>query len=96
LYGDPPIILLDEPNAHLDATGEGQLLETLVALKARKAGVMIVAHRMGVLSAADKILVMRDGQVDAFGARDEIIARLRNAPAPPIEAPRPAGQKEAS
>jgi ATP-binding cassette subfamily C protein len=96
LYGEPPIILLDEPNAHLDATGEGQLLETLVALKARKAGVMIVAHRMGVLSAADKILVLRDGQVEAFGARDEIIARLRNAPAPPIEAPRPAGQKEAS
>jgi len=96
LYGDPPIVLLDEPNAHLDATGEGQLLETLVALKARKAGVMIVAHRMGVLSAADKILVLRDGQVDAFGARDEIIARLRNAPAPPIEAPRPNAQKKAS
>ena len=55
LYGDPPIILLDEPNAHLDAAGEGQLVETLMALKARKAAVLVVAHRMGVLAAVDKI-----------------------------------------
>lgn len=95
LYGDPPIILLDEPNAHLDSTGEGQLLETLTALKARKAGVIIVAHRMGVLSAADKILVLRDGQVDAFGPRDEIIARMRGGPAPAAE-PRVTVRKKAS
>ena len=87
LYGDPPIVLLDEPNAHLDATGEGQLIETLLALKERKAGVIIVAHRMGVLSAADKILVLRDGQIEAFGGRDEIVARLSGTAAPPIEAP---------
>ena len=96
LYGDPPIVLLDEPNAHLDATGEAQLLETLNALKKRQAGVMIVAHRMGVLSACDKILLLRDGQIEAFGARDEILARLRNAPTPPIEGPRPDVQKKAS
>ena len=97
LYGDPPIILLDEPNAHLDATGEGQLIETLVALKGRKAGVMIVAHRMGVLSAADKILVLRDGQIEAFGGRDEIIARIAGTAVPPIEAsPKSDGRKKAS
>lgn len=96
LYGDPPIVLLDEPNAHLDAAGEAQLLETLNALKKREAGVMIVAHRMGVLSACDKILLLRDGQIEAFGARDEILARLRNAPTPPIEGPRPDVQKKAS
>jgi ATP-binding cassette subfamily C protein len=87
LYGEPPIILLDEPNAHLDATGEGQLVETLVALKARKAAVVVVAHRMGVLAAVDKILVLRDGRIEAFGSRDEIIARLSGTPATPIEAP---------
>ena len=87
LYGDPPIVLLDEPNAHLDATGEGQLVETLVALRARKAGVLIVAHRLGVLAAVDKILILRDGQIEAFGSRDEIIARLGGAAATPIEAP---------
>jgi len=95
LYGDPPIILLDEPNAHLDATGEGQLVETLVALKARKAAVMVVAHRMGVLAAVDKILVLRDGRIEAFGTRDEIIARLSNAPAPPIEAPQQPSKRSA-
>lgn len=87
LYGDPPIVLLDEPNAHLDAAGEGQLVETLVALKARKAGVLIVAHRLGVLAAVDKILVLRDGRIEAFGARDEIIARVSGTAATPIEAP---------
>lgn len=87
LYSDPPIVLLDEPNSHLDATGEGQLIETLVALRARKAGVIIVAHRLGVLAAVDKILVLRDGQVEAFGPRDEIIARVSGGAATPIEAP---------
>ena len=88
LYGDPPIILLDEPNAHLDPAGEGHLLETLAALKARKAAVMVVAHRMGVLSAVDKIMVLREGRIEAFGSRDEIIAALTKAPAAPIEAPK--------
>jgi ATP-binding cassette subfamily C protein len=53
LYGDPPIVLLDELNAHLDAMGEGQLVEALVALRARKAGVLVVAHRLGILTAVD-------------------------------------------
>lgn len=97
LYGDPPLILLDEPNAHLDAAGEGQLVETLMALKARNAAVLIVAHRMGVLAAVDKILVLRDGRVEAYGARDEIIARLGGGPAAPIEGPpRPIKRSAAS
>ncbi len=77
LYGDPPIILLDEPNAHLDATGEGQLVETLVALKARKAGVMIVAHRMGVLvRSRQDPRACATGRSKHLAGRDEIIARL--------------------
>jgi ATP-binding cassette, subfamily C, type I secretion system permease/ATPase len=96
LYGAPPIVLLDEPNAHLDASGEGQLVETLMALKQRKAAVLIVAHRMGVLAAVDKIMVLRDGRLEAFGARDEIISRL-GGPATPIEAaPRPVKRSAAS
>ncbi|MFL6748735.1 MAG: type I secretion system permease/ATPase [Sphingomicrobium sp.] len=87
LYDEPPIILLDEPNAHLDSAGEGQLVETLMALKQRNAAVLIVAHRMGVLAAVDKILVLRDGKIEAFGTRDEIIARLSGGQATPIEAP---------
>ncbi len=87
LYGEPPIILLDEPNAHLDAAGEGQLVETLMSLKSRSAAVLVVAHRMGVLAAVDKIMVLRDGRIEAYGARDEIISRLGGGPATPIEAP---------
>ena len=89
LYGDPPIILLDEPNAHLDADGEGQLVETLMALKARKAAVLVVAHRMGVLAAVDKILVLRDGKIEAFGSREEIIKRLGGPSVTPLK-PTPA------
>jgi ATP-binding cassette subfamily C protein len=96
LYDDPPIILLDEPNAHLDASGESQLVETLMALKARKAAVLVVAHRMGVLAAVDRILVLRDGRIEAFGSRDEIIARLSGAPATPIEAPPGPAKRSAS
>jgi ATP-binding cassette subfamily C protein len=58
---------------------------------------MVVAHRMGVLAAVDKILVLRDGRIEAFGTRDEIIARLSGAPAAPIEAPqRPLKRSEQS
>jgi ATP-binding cassette subfamily C protein len=96
LYDEPPIILLDEPNAHLDAAGEGQLVETLMALKGRKAAVLIVAHRMGVLAAVDKILVLRDGKMEAFGTRDEIIARLSGGQPTPIEAPPGPAKRSAS
>jgi len=97
LYGDPPIVLLDEPNAHLDASGESQLLGTLAALKARKAGVLIVAHRLGVLAAVDKILILREGRIEAFGGRDEVMNRLTGTAATPIEAPaKPNLRKKAS
>ena len=81
LFREPPLLLLDEPNAHLDAEGEAQLLQTIVASKSRGAAVAMVAHRMSVLAVSDKILVMRDGRVEAFGKRDEVIARLQK-PAP--------------
>jgi ATP-binding cassette subfamily C protein len=84
LFREPPLLLLDEPNAHLDAEGEAQLLQTIVAAKARNAAVAMVAHRMSVLSVSDRIVVMRDGRIEAAGARDEVIARLQ----------RPAGEGE--
>ncbi|HKX21635.1 MAG TPA: hypothetical protein VJM81_00015 [Rhizorhapis sp.] len=77
LFGSPPILLLDEPNAHLDAEGESQLVATLAELKKRGASIIVVAHRMGILGVVDKILVLRDGRVDAFGARDEVLGRLK-------------------
>ncbi len=77
LYGAPPLVFLDEPNAHLDAEGEVRLVATLADLKKRNASVIIVAHRMGILGVVDKIMVMRDGRVEAFGARDDVLGRLK-------------------
>lgn len=80
LFRDPPVLLFDEPNAHLDAEGEAQLLKTVSAARARGAATAIIAHRLSVLSVSDKILVLRDGRVEAFAARDEVVARLNKFP----------------
>ena len=77
LYGKPPLVFLDEPNAHLDAEGEVRLVATLDDLKKKKASVIIVAHRMGILGVVDKIMVMRDGRLETFGPRDEVLGRLK-------------------
>lgn len=77
IYGEPAMIVLDEPNAHLDAEGEGALMRTLLELKARGAAVLLVAHRTGILNAADKMVVIRDGVIEMFGPRDEVVARLQ-------------------
>lgn len=77
LYGDPRLIFLDEPNAHLDAEGEVRLVATLADLKKRNASVIVVAHRMGILGVVDKIMVMRDGRIETFGPRDEVLGRLK-------------------
>jgi len=85
LYRKPPLLLLDEPNAHLDAEGESQLLQTIAEAKAAGCAVLIVAHRMSVLAVCDKILVLRDGVVHAFGPRDEIISKMQTPPADPAK-----------
>ena len=82
LYGSPNLLILDEPNAHLDAEGEALLLETLAAVKARGGTVLIVAHRTGVLAALDKLMVLRDGRVEPlWPARRGLAAHRRPATA---------------
>jgi ATP-binding cassette subfamily C protein len=71
------LLLFDEPNAHLDAEGEAQLLNTIAAARARGAATAIIAHRLSVLAVSDKILVLRGGRVEALGDRDDIAARLQ-------------------
>lgn len=89
IYGEPAMIVLDEPNAHLDAEGEGALMRTLLALKERGAAVLLVAHRTGILNAADKMVVIRDGVIEMFGPRDEIAARLQSQEKGSGRGPRP-------
>jgi ATP-binding cassette subfamily C exporter for protease/lipase len=88
IYGDPNFVLLDEPNSNLDEAGEQALLNTLMSLRARNCTTIVITHRTSVLPAADKILLLRDGQVAAFGPRDEVLAALKQPNAPrPVAAP---------
>jgi ATP-binding cassette subfamily C exporter for protease/lipase len=76
MLGDPPFVVLDEPNASLDADGEQALLIAIDAMKERKATVVLISHKPSIFRAADKILVVRDGRMDLFGPRDQVFARL--------------------
>jgi len=76
----PRLLVLDEPNANLDAEGELALVRTLAELKEAGATLVVIAHRPAVLAAVDQILVLRDGAIEALGPRAEMVARL-TAPA---------------
>ncbi|CAN7204484.1 type I secretion system permease/ATPase [Phenylobacterium sp. LjRoot219] len=76
MLADPAFIVLDEPNASLDAEGEQALMNAIEAMKENGATVVIISHKVGVFRAADKMLAMRDGRMDLFGPRDGVMARL--------------------
>ena len=87
IYGDPRLIVLDEPNANLDEAGEEALVRALQAMKARGATIFLITHRPGVVDIADRIVLMADGHIAAYGdaatVREEMAARLGFAmPAP--------------
>ena len=88
LLGSPRLLVLDEPNSNLDTEGEGALLEALKAAKARGTTIVIIAHRPSVLAFVDKMLVLRDGQVEQFGDKNQVMARLTKPQGPPA-GPRP-------
>ncbi|WP_425351892.1 type I secretion system permease/ATPase [Pleomorphomonas carboxyditropha] len=77
LYGDPFLVVLDEPNANLDADGDRALAEAIFGIKARGGIAIIVAHRNSVLSLLDRLLVMEGGGAKAFGPRDEVLKSLQ-------------------
>jgi len=74
-YGDPKLVVLDEPNSNLDSDGEVALLATLLKAKEKGITTIIISHRPALMMATDKILIMRDGTVSSFGTRDEILER---------------------
>lgn len=81
LFRDPALLVLDEPNAHLDGEGALALSTALVQARARGAAILVIAHRPEVLDIADKILVLREGLVAQFGPRDNVLALLRRSTA---------------
>ena len=76
LYGDPALVVLDEPNASLDTDGERALAASFQGLKDKGCTVIVISHRPNALVVADKVLVLRDGRVDKFGPRDDVLPRL--------------------
>jgi ATP-binding cassette subfamily C protein len=82
LYGEPFLVVLDEPNSNLDGEGEAALHQAIVDLKARGAIVVLSAHRPATLSACDRLLVLSNGVQQGFGPRDEILRKLAACPAP--------------
>ena len=77
LFGQPQIIVLDEPNAHLDVDGEAQLVETLTQLKKSGMTIVVAAHRGAVLSVADKLALLQGGQVALYGALNDVLTAMR-------------------
>ena len=73
VYDNPRLVLLDEPNSNLDELGEMALQNALDALKEKNTTVIVISHRPGILNELDKILLMRNGQMVAFGPREEIL-----------------------
>ena len=76
LYGDPFLVVLDEPNANLDSQGDEALTKAVLGVRARGGIVIVIAHRPGTLAAVDQILVMADGRMQTFGSKDEVLAKV--------------------
>jgi ATP-binding cassette subfamily C exporter for protease/lipase len=79
LYGDPQLVVLDEPNASLDEAGDRMLVQLLGALKSRGATTIVITHRTTLLPAVDKMVVLREGQVAMAGPRDEVLGAMKKA-----------------
>ena len=91
LFGDPALLVLDEPDSNLDPTGVEALTRVLETRKADHRTVVVITHRPGILRALDRLILMRDGMIEMDGPRDDVLTHLgqpRLATAPPAE---PAG-----
>jgi len=80
LYGEPVLVVLDEPNSNLDDQGEQALALALSGLKQRGCTVIVITHRVGILGQVDRIMVLNEGLLVLDGPRDEILAKLNQRP----------------
>ena len=79
LYGDPPVIILDEPNSNLDEAGNAALQEALNTLRAVGSTVILVTHRGNILDQIDRVLLLVDGKLSLYGTRDQVANALKQA-----------------
>jgi PrtD family type I secretion system ABC transporter len=78
VFGDPFLLVLDEPNANLDADGENALTRAILILRQNKSIVIVISHRPSALAALDMMMVLYEGKAIAFGPSEEVFARVRN------------------
>jgi ATP-binding cassette subfamily C protein PrsD len=84
LYGDPFLVVLDEPNSNLDAEGDEALSRAITSVRARGGIVVVVAHRPSAIAGVDLLLMMTQGRIQAFGPKDEVLSKvLQRDAAPP-------------
>ena len=89
LYGDPFLVILDEPNSNLDTSGDLALTQAIASVRARGGIIVVVAHRPSALAGLDKVLVLSKGHVQAFGPRDEVLKSVvEPVPSEAASAPR--------
>ena len=93
LYGNPALVVLDEPNSNLDEAGERALTDTIRDQNARGKTTVLITHRLSALAAVKKILVLMEGTVKAYGPRDEVLAAMQAKP-PSAAAPDAASRLE--
>lgn len=79
LYGDPAVVVLDEPNSNLDDAGEASLSRAIVAMRQSGKTVVIISHRPSILQTTNKLLLLREGVVQAFGPTDQVLKALTEA-----------------
>jgi PrtD family type I secretion system ABC transporter len=87
LYKDPFLVVLDEPSSNLDAEGDKALTDAIMGVRKRGGIVIVIAHRRSALAAVDLVLALAQGRAQAFGPRDEVLAKLFNPPQPAPAAP---------
>ena len=80
--GKPRIVVLDEPNANLDGEGEAALAKAMAALREAGVTLIVVSHRPSLLAGVDKLGVMREGSLELFGPRTEVLSRLTRGAVP--------------
>lgn len=86
LYGEPQIVVLDEPNSNLDEVGEAALGNAIQRLKQKGATVIVITHRNNVLAHVDKLLILNDGVVSVYGPKEQVIAHLQQQQAQAAQA----------
>ncbi len=96
LFGNPFLVVLDEPNSNLDAEGEEALAGAIKSVRDRGGIVVVVAHRSGVLAAVDMVAVMGNGQLTAFGEKNEVLRKaVKPVPVPALAVAEPRVQQHA-